>query len=284
MNSTTTPIRALPHSVMPSPINPFATRYVAPGRLPWVESDGVTLRHLQQQLERLNGRAQILGPHGSGKSTLLSHLVPLLGNVTQRDSAQLEAAGEASQGTAAPAYFSSQPKAPARKTASGWDPTLANATGCESHQPADRAVRRNVVWFSIRRGHPVMQRLGYKLKHLGAGDLLVVDGFEQLSWVGRLRIRSITWRRGAGLLVTSHRSVGLPTLYRTHVTMELTSKIVQQAWQVAGSNRSLTQFLNGLNLQQLLEKHGGSLRECLMDLFDRYHAWEPTSVDRTEDA
>ena len=62
-------------------VNPFATRYVSPGRIDWV---GTAATAPEVLVARFYGpcrrRAAIVGPHGSGKSTLLEHLSPLLGS------------------------------------------------------------------------------------------------------------------------------------------------------------------------------------------------------------
>lgn len=54
--------------------NPFSSRFVRPGALPFLFADGETLASLQERFQSLNRRAAIVGPHGSGKSTLLAAL------------------------------------------------------------------------------------------------------------------------------------------------------------------------------------------------------------------
>ena len=53
--------------------NPFSTRFVQPGAIPWLAAD-TSLRSLLFKLYDVGNRAIICGPHGSGKSTILSHL------------------------------------------------------------------------------------------------------------------------------------------------------------------------------------------------------------------
>jgi hypothetical protein len=55
--------------------NPFATRYVRPGAIPYLFPAGNTSVKLVERFAALNHRAQILGPHGSGKSTLVASLL-----------------------------------------------------------------------------------------------------------------------------------------------------------------------------------------------------------------
>ncbi len=64
--------------------NPFATRFVAPGIIPWVAVDqgAPSLELLAARLTQdFRNRAEIVGPHGSGKSTLMRHLAENLGGV-----------------------------------------------------------------------------------------------------------------------------------------------------------------------------------------------------------
>jgi len=64
--------------------NPFSSRFVQPGAVPYFFLDGQTLEDLRDQLIANHGYGQIVGPHGSGKSTLLESLIPLLSNWTIR--------------------------------------------------------------------------------------------------------------------------------------------------------------------------------------------------------
>ena len=52
--------------------NPFSTRFVQPGAIPWLATD-TSIDSLLFRLYDVGNRAIICGPHGSGKSTILSH-------------------------------------------------------------------------------------------------------------------------------------------------------------------------------------------------------------------
>jgi energy-coupling factor transporter ATP-binding protein EcfA2 len=60
------------------PENPFATRHVRPGKVPYFLRESECAEDLLEQLQRNEGWGEIIGPHGSGKSTLLETLIPLL--------------------------------------------------------------------------------------------------------------------------------------------------------------------------------------------------------------
>jgi hypothetical protein len=58
--------------------NPFSTRHVRPGALPYVFPPEGDLHRLVARLQANHWWGQIIGPHGSGKSTLLATLTPAL--------------------------------------------------------------------------------------------------------------------------------------------------------------------------------------------------------------
>lgn len=55
--------------------NPFASRWVRPGAVPYLFPAGATAATLLDRLRAQNWWGQIVGPHGSGKSTLLAALL-----------------------------------------------------------------------------------------------------------------------------------------------------------------------------------------------------------------
>lgn len=63
--------------------NPFATRHVRPGTIPFLfptvpASEPNNIAELITRLESNGWRGEIVGPHGSGKSTLLAELISAL--------------------------------------------------------------------------------------------------------------------------------------------------------------------------------------------------------------
>jgi hypothetical protein len=65
-------------NLTPSRTNPFSTRYVRPGALPFHFPDGKSARAVASHLRDHGWWGEIIGPHGSGKSTLLAALLPEL--------------------------------------------------------------------------------------------------------------------------------------------------------------------------------------------------------------
>ena len=174
--------------------NPFCTRHVRPGAIPFRFPEGLDATALVDRLEANGWRGQIVGPHGSGKSTLLEALLPELRR------------------------------------------------------------RRAVVRVEL---HDCERRLPAEAWAAGEGTLLVIDGYEQLGWWTRWRVRR-HWR---ALLVATHRGQGLPDLYRTGVTAELAGAIVRELHEDEVPD-----------LGRMLASHRGNLREVLFELYDRYEA------------
>ena len=102
---------------------------------------------------------------------------------------------------------------------------------------------------------------------LSAGlGVAAVDGFEQLHVWNRLLLKRFCRTHGVGLVVASHRSADLPSLYETAVDEG-------RAWSVV--QRLQDGFPPRIQLGELAERlarHQGNLREALFDLYDLYEA------------
>ena len=100
-----------------------------------------------------------------------------------------------------------------------------------------------------------------------ANAQVIVDGFEQLSRLRRFRLRWKTLRRGVGLLVTSHHSVGLPRIWTTSTSQQLAEQIVERL--LRGYSQTP---IRSRHIRSAFERHAGNIREMLMDLYDVYEA------------
>ncbi|VTU01167.1 Uncharacterized protein OS=Blastopirellula marina DSM 3645 GN=DSM3645_05810 PE=4 SV=1 [Gemmataceae bacterium] len=96
------------------------------------------------------------------------------------------------------------------------------------------------------------------------GTLLVIDGFEQLGVLSRFRVKRHCRLHGSGLLVTAHRSVGLPNLHRTNAAAHATA-LIADLLPADGE-----WVLNDFDVAARLRHHRGSLREVLFELYDRW--------------
>jgi hypothetical protein len=191
----------------PPRTNPFSTRFVRPGALPYRFAGQRTADQLIEQLRRDRWRGQIVGPHGSGKSTLL----------------------------------------------------------CSLQEPLQQAGHRAFV-ISLREGQRWLPA-GWRRQAIGTGaTLIVVDGCEQLARVGRWLLRLECWARGWGLLVTSHRDLGLPTLFATATSVELAERLTREL--LGASERGISARV----IAESFAAADGDMRETLFALYDRYEA------------
>ena len=69
------------HDASATAENPFCSRRVRPGALPFLFAGDTSLGQLVDRLRQNGWWGQIVGPHGSGKSALLASLVPAIERV-----------------------------------------------------------------------------------------------------------------------------------------------------------------------------------------------------------
>lgn len=185
-------------------LNPFSTRFVRPGALPYFFPNGESAEQLAAKFAAQGWRGQIVGPHGSGKSTLLAALIPAI-----------ERSG------------------------------------------------REIIHFALHDGERRLPITAEQRRTFSAGDVLVIDGFEQLSAFSRWRIDRLCRRRGCGLLVTAHADAGLPELYRIETDRELARRLVER---LAPGDETIAAG----DIDRAFSARGGDLRETLFELYDLY--------------
>jgi len=185
--------------------NPFSTRRVRPGAVPFLFAREQSADRLIERLKENGWRGQIIGPHGTGKSALLATLVPLI-----------------------------------------------------------KQAGRHTLMVEL---HDGQRRLPAELLRMDAPAepaVLVVDGYEQLGRLSRFRLKRFCRRGGFGLLVTSHRPVGLPDLYRSTTDLERVKRLVEQL------QRDYLVQVTGDEVAELFAENGGNVREVLFGLYDVY--------------
>jgi hypothetical protein len=131
--------------------------------------------------------------------------------------------------------------------------------------PRVEQVGRRVVLCTLCRAQ---RRLGLRRSETAAWNCetqVVVDGYEQLHWFSRMWLQRVCRKRNAGLLVTAHDSVGLPTLWETPTNVAL-------ACQIVGSllSESQVRTIATEDVRRLFHEHHGDIRELLMALYDVY--------------
>jgi energy-coupling factor transporter ATP-binding protein EcfA2 len=92
---------------------------------------------------------------------------------------------------------------------------------------------------------------------------VVIDGYEQLDWLSRTRLKRNCRSRGAGLLVTAHVPTGLPHLWRTEPSLELAQTLVTRLLPA-----EYTSWITTEDVSRAFSAHRGNLREMLLSLYD----------------
>ncbi len=188
--------------------NPFASRRVRPGAIPFQFPDGLDAAALVERLAQLGWRGAIVGAHGTGKSTLLATLTP-----------ELARAGR-------------------------------DVRSIALHDGQRRLPQEFIAAF------PADQN-----------GLVVVDGYEQLSFWSRWRLDRRCRAVGAGLLVTAHAATSLPILFHTVADEKLAEQIV---YQLMTTTEDVAPAIDRDEVCSSWSKHRGNLRETLFDLYDAY--------------
>jgi GTPase SAR1 family protein len=98
----------------------------------------------------------------------------------------------------------------------------------------------------------------------GAGSLLLLDGYEQLNWWQRMRLRWRCRHLKCGLIVTCHRDLGLPTIAALTPDIERLRLVVSQLISAASGRPSEDE------LEQIYQVSKCDIRECIFQLYDWY--------------
>jgi hypothetical protein len=108
------------------------------------------------------------------------------------------------------------------------------------------------------------QRQVWESFEVGRGTMLVVDGYEQLTAFAQWRLKRTCRHRQWGLLVTAHRDVGLPHLYRTLTHIDLAHALV--TFMLPEGETPIRPEL----VAEIFRRHEGNLRNVFSDLYDQY--------------
>ncbi len=125
---------------------------------------------------------------------------------------------------------------------------------------AGRCIHR----FTLHQGQRRLPLARGEDRRWTASTQIIVDGYEQLTVWSRHWLTHCCRRQGCGLLVTAHRSAGLPPLWETRVTAAAAQQIVSG---LLGEDRT---FIREEQLAQLLDHHNGNLRDTLFALYDLF--------------
>lgn len=134
-----------------------------------------------------------------------------------------------------------------------------------SLEPHLRSAGRDVLLIEL---HDRQRRLpaSFDFANVCSNTIVIVDGYEQLSWLSRIALYGRCRRAGCGLLVTAHRPVILPTLFSTSTNPELTRAVVRALLPEDLAHYRITDE----DVDRAYALHSGNIREALFGLYDVY--------------
>jgi hypothetical protein len=101
--------------------------------------------------------------------------------------------------------------------------------------------------------------------------IAVIDGYEQLSSLQKIRLRWSCRKGRCGLLITTHTPVWrLPVLLKTKPTLQTLKKIIEHLFR----NQPDIEPPDDDLCQSLFEQHQGNIRDVLFALYDHYERSE----------
>jgi hypothetical protein len=156
----------------------------------------------------------------------------------------------------------------AKLAAQGWWGAIVGPHGSgkstllETLKPALHWGGRHVCSIALRDGQHRLPR-GLLPREL-EGAILIVDGYEQLSWLERWRLQRHCRRANVGLLVASHGETRLPTLIRLEPDGALVGQLVAEL--AARVYTSIT----SADVAASFACHGSNVREVFFELYDRH--------------
>jgi len=103
---------------------------------------------------------------------------------------------------------------------------------------------------------------------------VVIEGYELLSRRNQKELDRVCRETQTGLLITCHKSQGLPTLFHTSMTVELAISLVEQLLP------DDCEFITPADVRDSFSRHGQNLRELLFEMYDLYEQRHPRELQR----
>ncbi|MBC7852861.1 MAG: hypothetical protein IAF94_05445 [Pirellulaceae bacterium] len=133
--------------------------------------------------------------------------------------------------------------------------------------PLLEATGRRVSVCSLHQGDRTLPISKADVAAWNADTQVVIDGYEQLSWWSKRRLQASVKARQAGLLVTAHQPMGLPSLFTTKPTLDLARQIVARLLEGGMDGTEVPSYDD---VAAAFAAHGANLREMLFSLYDVY--------------
>jgi energy-coupling factor transporter ATP-binding protein EcfA2 len=138
------------------------------------------------------------------------------------------------------------------------------STLLEALKPAIVATGRHIQAISLHNGQRRLPSHFSAASASAANSVVIIDGYEQLGWVSRLQLWFRCRSADAGLLVTSHAPVRIPTLIRLAPDRELVEQLISDLCRKVSTN------ITPADIAASHACHGSNVREILFDLYDRH--------------
>lgn len=130
--------------------------------------------------------------------------------------------------------------------------------------PALEAAGRRVRIVALHEGERRLKFTRRDWDEFSSSSLLIIDGYEQLGRLARWSVDVNCRRRGCGLLVTTHRDLGLPLLFTTDARLDLAIELAHELLPVG------QQAIRDADIEAAWRNRRGDMREMLFDLYDLF--------------
>jgi energy-coupling factor transporter ATP-binding protein EcfA2 len=157
-----------------------------------------------------------------------------------------------------------------RLAAQGWHGEIVGPHGSgkstllETLRPILAAGGRQVTMITLRDGQRWLPRGHLRRALTRPRPLVIVDGYEQLTWFARAWLRCRCRFSGVGVLVTAHLPTGLPLLTRLAPNLDMIQQLSAALTDHQQTRVSSTDVIASHAC------HGSNVRELLFDLYERH--------------
>lgn len=128
---------------------------------------------------------------------------------------------------------------------------------------------RRVEAFTLHDGERRLPATSGQMRSWDERVQVVIDGFEQLSFLNRWRVRRLCRRQGCGLLATTHRDLGLPDIYVTRPAPEVARRVARRLLE------GWPDLITEEDINRAFTRAAGDIRETLFALYDLYEERRP---------
>jgi predicted ATPase len=103
------------------------------------------------------------------------------------------------------------------------------------------------------------------LQQINTSTIYILDGYEQLSLLSRIRLRRKNWHNSAGFIFTTHKpATFIPVIYKTTSQPKIFQNLVQN--MIKNTNFKI----NNDQITQILKNENGNFRNSFFKLYDLF--------------